>query len=97
MEFFGKKRPNFGCFWPKKGQFGIFDKKAKRTFFTFINPRPHEKNQKNLMRQFENMSKKNTDFGLFWPKMANFGPILTKKGPILNFRQKNKMAIFLRL
>ena len=37
---------------------------------------------------------KNTDFGLFWPKIANFGPFLAKKGPILNFRQKVKRPFF---
>ena len=40
---------------------------------------------------------KNTDFGLFWPKMANFGPFLAKKGPILNFRPKSETVTFLRL
>ena len=40
---------------------------------------------------------KNTDFGLFWPKMANFGPFLAKKGPILNFRPKSETVTFLQL
>ena len=56
MEFFGQKWPNFGSFWTKRGQFST--KKRNGHFFTFIKPRPREKNQKNLMRQFENMSKK---------------------------------------
>ena len=73
MEFFGQKWPNFGCFWPKKGQFWIFDKKTKWPFFTFIKPRPHEKNQKNLMRQFENMSKKHW----FWAVLAKNGQFWT--------------------
>ena len=81
--FLAKKRPilNFR------------QKKRNGHFFTFIKARPHEKNQKNLTRQFENMSK-NTDFGLFWPKTANFGPFLAKKGPILNFRQKTEIVPF---
>ena len=37
---------------------------------------------------------KNTDFGLFWPKMANFGPFLAKKGPILNFRPKSEISVY---
>ena len=93
MEFFGQKRPNFGCFWPKKANFEYWTKKRNGHFFTFMKPRPHEKNPKNLMRQFENMSKKRG----IWPKMANFGPFLAKKGPILNFRQKSEMVIFLHL
>ena len=58
MDFFGQKWPNFGCFWPKKANFEFSTKKQNGHFFTFKKPRPHEKNQKNLRRQFENMSKK---------------------------------------
>ena len=58
-----------GQFWANfRANFEFSTKKRNGHFFTFIN----EKNQKNLMRHFENMSK-NTDFGLFLPKMANFG------------------------
>ena len=51
----------FGQFWTifgqKRGNFEFSTKKRNGQFFIFIKPRLHEKNQKNLMRQFENMSK----------------------------------------
>ena len=76
----------------KRANFEFSTKKRNGHFFTFIKPRPHEKNQKNLMRQFENMSKKHG----FWAILANFGPFLAKKGPILNFRPKSETVTILK-
>ena len=80
-------------FGQKWANFEFSTKKRNSHFFTFMEQRVHGKNQKNLMRGFQNKNK-NTDFGLFWPKMANFGPFLSKKGPILNFWPKSETVIF---
>ena len=58
MEFLAKKGQIVVVFGQKKANFEFSTKKRNGHFFTFIKPRPHEKNQKNLMRQFENMSNK---------------------------------------
>ena len=91
MEFFGPKWPNFG---QKRANFEFSTKKWNGHFFTVIKLRLHEKNQKNRMRHFENMSKKHWFGGCFGKKMANFGPFLAKKGPILNFRPKSETVTF---
>ena len=70
---FGQKRANFE--FPTKNRNGHF--------FTFIKPRPHEKNQKNLMRQFENMS---TKHGIW--------SILAKNGKFWIFEKKTKRPFF---
>jgi len=62
-------------FGQKRANFEFSTKKQNGHFFTFIKPRPHEKNQKNLMRQFENMSKKTLILGYFgqkWPILDQF-------------------------
>ena len=72
----------------------LLRKKQNGHFFTFIKPRPHEKNQKNLMRQFENMSKKTLILGYFgqkWPILDQFGP---KKGQFWISGQKAKLSLF---
>ena len=63
---FGLFWPNFGRFDQKRANFEFSAKKRNRHFFTFIKPRLHEKNQKKLMRHFENMSKKHW----FWAVLA---------------------------
>ena len=86
-----------GQFWTvfgqKRANFEFSAKKWTGHFFTFIKPGLHEKNQKNLMHHFGIMSKKHR----FWTILTNFGPFLTKKGPILNFRPKSDSVTFLRL
>ena len=57
VEIFLQKGQIVGRFWPKKGQFWIFDKKTKRSFFYIYK---------------DNASWEKSDFGLIWPILDHF-------------------------
>ena len=93
---FGQKWSIYTIFDQKRVNFEFSAKKRNFNFFTFIKARLHEKNQKNLMRPFENMSNKHWILGHFGKKLSIY-TIFDQKGSILNFRPKSETVTFLRL
>ena len=51
-------------FGQKWANFEFSTKKRNGHFFTFMEPRVHEKSQKNLMRHFQNKNKQASDAGV---------------------------------
>ena len=87
---------NFGQFLAKMGEKGFFFKKAFGTFFSLfkalINCKVSLKVMKGFGEKWENLH-----FWVFWSKMTNFGPFLTKMDETGFFFKKALGTFFSRL